>query len=513
MNSSLDTEISNSVHGADLGPNGSENVNLANKIIFTPVFLIQMTTMILSNGILLMMIGRSFRSCTSLNIFLLSISIFNLLTVINYVSLVVYNVQGVTKFPVRLCNFMSIVRSSTTIGITLLHLFISHHRLKIALKPFAWQNTRKQAWLLGTIVWVIACAAALYESVLNLGNGKETPRNLQTCFFPGANRCTVRVSLYTQVLTLAGLSVVSGLTYYFYIRAAKELKDNELEKECRLRNSSLTKFGKRKLTTPERAVVSLCTIFTIHCITQFPLYVYSIAVHFIALKHQGGSIKGNGDGETDVMIDVSNTTSTPILLLLASISFITTCSPLVLACINRKFKEHIKSIVRYMYGSDDQEQEGFFQQITARFPIEESLPPIIQERSRTAPLEIFYTPGNRSKLYLKSNKKSNSDAAGHQTQTHLQVPNPLQTDRALNRSTPSLLQPGNTRPSRVSATSGIAGTPRISQVSTTSTSVGIAAVSAGLVMSAPGHRIMINNFFIPDANEEIMEELHALNFV
>ena len=337
--------------------------------------------------------------------------------------------------------------------------------------------------------------------------------NLQTCFFPGANQCTVRVSLYTQLLTLACLCVISGLTYYFYIRAAKELKDNELEKECRLRNSSLTKFGKRKLTTPERAVVSLCTIFTIHCITQFPLYIYSIAVHGIALKHQGGLIKGDGDREADVMIDISNTTSTPILLLLASISFITTCSPLVLACINRKFKEQIKSIVRFMYGSEDQEQEGFFQQITARFPVEEC-PPVIQERSRTAPLEIFYTPGNRSKLYLKSNNKSNSDAACHQIQTHLQVPDTLQTERALNRSTPSLLQPGGTpRPSRISATSGIAGTPRTSRVSTTSTSVGIAAVSAGLVMSAPGHRILINNFFIPDANEEIMDELHALNFV
>ena len=465
------------------------------KYVFIPILLIQVIVTIISNGILLLMIGRSFRSCTSLNIFLLSISIFNLLTVINQISLIVFSFQlRPIYLPRQLCHLMTIIRTSTTIGTTLLHLFISHHRFKIAKKPLTWQNTRKQAWLLGIVIWAIACAVAVFECILHFNNSDE--RTLQSCLWPGVSQCSTMLSLYTQLLTLACLSAISGVAYYFYGKTAKELKENEMEKEFRLRSSSLVgnKSGKRKLTTPERAVVSLFTIFTIHCITQLPTYIYGIFVRSMALNKKHGEVAETEEGAT------TTAGSIPILLLLTSISFLTTCSPLVLACINRKFKQHIKSILQYICGSEDHvHEEKFLHQVLAKFPGEATPSPSPVPPPHSAPrdIDIFYGPSNRSKFYLKSNNRANYVISAHgKKKQQLEVP----TTDCL-------------RPQRISASLHVSRSPRHSRVSTTSSSVGIAAVSAGLVLSAPGHRIMINNFFVPDVNEVVAEQLYSLNLI
>ena len=474
------------------------NGNVTSKIVFVPIFLIQVAVTIISNAILLIMISRSLKSCTSLNIFLFSISVFNLITLVNQVSFVVYILQQeVTRFPLKLCHMMSIIKSSSTMGITLLHLFISHHRYKIAKNPLTWQNTRKQAWLLGVLIWAIALAVAIFECVLHFNNDSKTSWNLQTCLWPGLTECTTMLSLYVQVLTFVCLGSLSGITCYFYIKAAKELKDNELEKEYRLRSSTLVynKHGKRKMTNPERAVVSLFTIFIIHCITQLPIYIYGIIVHSRALSI-GDHTADVGDEQVTIVLYTSSTA--PVLLLIVGISFITSGSPLVLACINRKFKEHIKSIVHYICGSEYQEHNRFLHQVTARFP-EEAPPPVVDPLPPPPTIvrdfDMFYGSGNRSKVYLKGNYASSE----RQKQQHLQIP------------TADSLRPD--RISLISLTPQRGGVTRPSRVSTTSESVGLAAVSAGLVLSAPGHRIMINNFFIPDENEAMMERLSTLNFV
>ena len=500
FNASTATDLSSS----STPPAANNEDFIAHTIAFVPFLLIQITVTLVSNGVLLMMIGRSFKSSTSLNIFLLSISIFNLVTVVNQVSLVVYILQqDVTKFPPQLCHLMSIVKSSTSVGITLLHLFISHHRLKIAKKPLMWQNTRKQAWLLGVMVWAIACAVAIFECVLHMGNTKDiSSNNFHTCLWPGINKCTTRISLYVQSLMLVSLSVVSVSAYYFYVKAGKELKDNEIEKEYRLKCSNLV-YGhnstnkRRKLTTPERAVVSLFTIFTIHCITQLPLYIYGIIIHSVALTKETKDTANNNSESESASADDSITGSTHILLLLVSISFLTTSAPLVLACINQKFKGHVKYLWWYLCGSEDQAHEKFVRQITAKFPSPSDQDQPLQPPPPITNFEIFYTPADRSKHYVKKGKSKRTKTTGQQNQTqYLEVP-------------------GMLRPDRVSQTSTVYNgrTPRPSRVSSTSVSAGLAAVTAGLALSAPGHRIMINNFFLPDPNEALVDELTTLNLI
>ena len=476
-------------------PEDTINTYGSYKYVFIPIQLIQIIVTIVSNGVLLMMIGRSFRSCTSLNIFLLSISIFNLLTIVNQISLVVFNFQSqTTYFPHQLCHLITIIKTSATIGTVLLHLFISHHRFKIAKRPLTWQSTRKQAWLLGIVIWAIACAVAVFECILHFNNGDR--RTLQSCLWPGVSQCSNMLSLYTQLLTLACLSIISGITCYFYGKTAKELKENELEKELRLRSSALvsSRSGKRKLTSPERAVVSLFTIFTIHCITQLPTYIYGIIVSSMSLsKHDSET----ADEEENTAIATIG--SMPILLLLATISFLTTCSPLVLACINKKFKQHIKSILQFICGSEDHiNEEKFLHQVQAKFPAEPtpSSPQSPVHPSTPIPknVEVFYGHSKRSKFYVRS-KKSNYITSG----PHLTAPGATDSSRPERVSESSLHVSRNVRPSRIS---------------TNSATVGLTAVSAGLALSAPGHRIMIDNFFKPDGDEEIVEELYrTLNYM
>ena len=494
----------------------TDSNKLSHTIIFVPILLIQIIVTVLSNSVLLMMIGRSFRSCTSLNIFLLSISIFNLLTIVSQASFVVYNLlRDLSVFPHQLCHLMSIIKCSTAMGITLLHLFISHHRYKIAKKPLNWQNTRKQAWLLGVIIWAIACAIAIFECVLHKSNGNKRSWNLQMCLWPGLRKCTTALSLYIQILCLICLSCVSAITCYFYMKAAKELKDNEAEKEYRLRTSTLLKknSGKRKWTSPERAVVSLFTIFIIHYITQLPTYIYSIIIHSIVLSRRNGT-----PNDDDLYTDGGPFTSsnTPIILLIVCISFLTNSSPLVLACINKRFKHHVKSIVHCICGSEEDERQTFLRQIIAQFP-EETAPPAIVEPQAQAPpfrdFDIFYTAGNRSRFYIKSNNGVNHRADSSSSSSGPYQQKEQRHHHQLQVPTSECLRPDINRLSTGSLSPQSSTTPRPSRVSTNSVSVGVAAVNAGLVLSAPGHRIMINNFFVPDANEAMLEELATLNFI
>ena len=462
------------------------------KYVFIPILLIQIITTIISNAFLLIMISRSFRSCTSLNIFLLSIGIFNLLTSVNQISLVIFNFQPLTiNLPRLLCYMMTIIKTTTAIGTVLLHLFISYHRFKTAIEPLQWTKRRKQAWVLGIVTWAIACAVAVFDCILHFNNGDR--RTLQSCLWPGVSQCTNIIRLYSQLLILACLSVVSVITCHFYRKTARLIKELELEKLYEQRRNSTqdqdsksTSDDNHKLTRGERTVVSLFTIFTIHCITQLPTYLYGITISSMA-----SSKPVNESAEANDAIPAVG--SVPILLLLATISFLTTGSPLILACINRQFKQHIKSVLRYVSGRSEDPAN---RQIQAKFPTELIPPPSPVPPPTLAPrnIEIFYGPSKHS-----NDVKSNTASARYiKSSNSLEIPGAA----------------GSSRPDRVSESSlnSIRST-RPSRISTTRLSVGIAAVNAGIVLSAPGHRTLLNNFFGPDPDEIVpAENLEALYF-
>ena len=461
------------------------------RYVFIPILLIQIIITVVSNGILFMVIVRSFHSCTSLNIFLFSISIFNLLTTVNQISLVVFNFQPLAiTFPQFLCYLVTMIKATATVGTILVHLFISYHRYKIAIRPHKWKKRRKQAWLLGIITWTIASAIAIFECIIlfSMGNGIT----LQSCLWPGVSQCSNTIRLYSQLLTLACLSVASGITYYFYCKTSRILKELEVEKEYgRKRNStednnSGRRDGRRKLTTAERAVVSLFTIFTIHCITQLPIYIYEIIISIMAqINHH--SETAEAENVEDAMPVVG---TVPILLLLTTIGFLTTGSPLILACINRQFKQHIKSILQFFQsGSEDQPTH----QIQARFPAQPTPSPSPVPPPTPAPrnTQVFFG-STRHSSYVKSSAAR-----------YINSSDTLEVSGAED----------SLRPERVSEPSlRVSRSPRPSRTSTTSSSVGRAAVNAGLVLSAPGHRVKLNNYFGPDPDEVAAQQLEELYF-
>ena len=337
-----------------------------------------------------------------------------------------------------------------------------------------------------------SCCRGSFECILHFNNGNRMKN--QSCLWPGVSQCSNVINLYTQLLTLACLSVVSVVTCYFYGKALKKLKEIELQKEYELKNSApvSSRYGKCKLTIPERAVVSFFTVFTIHCITQLPTYIYGIIVSSMALSNHNSETVDEGD------ITISAVGSVPILLLLATISFITTCSPLVLTCTNSKFKQHTMSSLQFISCTEYHlNEEKFLHQIQAKFPTEPTPSPSPVPPPNPAPknMEVFYGPtGMRSKIFVKKSNIANYITSGH----NLEVPGPADSSR----------------PERVSESSlYVSRSPRPSRISTTCSSVGIAAANAGLALSAPGHRVLLNNFFPPDPSEAMAKELDAINFL
>ena len=351
---------------------------------FIPAIAILAVILIASNVILLVLLARSWRFCTSLNIFLFSLGCLNVLTVFNQVALMVAIVNKSWVLGKGGCHLVAMIQTMFIYGVAMVHLLISRDRYFISRNPLSWKGNRKKAWICTLVLWCGISLAATFDHLLHLKDfsNVKIECNYIACYWPVIDlKCSnAPYRLALQVVTFAAFLIVSGLIYYMYIKTNKELRGNEKTKEQELRKTTSLTRNKCQKTTSERAASSLILMFTIHLITQLPTYFYNLIRHVVAL------------GTTVELLPQA------CLLVLTCFSFCTTVSPLLVMLINNRYRQHVKEIICCVCDPQDDKRN-----LMRQLAISDRLPPRLQSKTKAHPKDISVFFGTkRASSYRKS---------------------------------------------------------------------------------------------------------------
>ena len=405
--------------------------------IFAPIVFIQIILNTGSNAILIVLIMQFCSSCTSLNIYLFSICSFNTIELFNQIAMIVVIFRRGRYIPTQMCHISVITQNMVTVGIFATHLVLSYDRYIIAKSPLSWTINRKKAWVYTTIIWVGSFVFGILQSLLNL---REISGDYRSCLWPNIGTCNRPYKFGIRVVIAVLVAIATGAVYYLYAKTSKELNANEIDKEFKLRSLSMVSTARRQKTVPERAVLSLAVVFSMHIVSQLPLDIYNSIRYLVVMS--------SDENESRLPL--------PIAFLLTCTSFITTVSPLVLMLINPRLKAHIKLHFSCLKKDRNTDPAIILKNLSAEMPIPKDPEPVPKPKTLPSDPTIFL--GTRAKKYKTTNLR---------------------------------ISVVEERPQRVSAQRS---------------SVACAAINAGLVLSAAGHRhIMINNFYSNQAVEE--EEL------
>lgn len=354
--------------------------------VFIPAIAILTVILIASNVVLLVLLARSWRSCTSLNIFLFSLGCLNVLMVFNQVALMVAIANKSWVLGKGGCHLVAMIQTLFTYGVAMVHLLVSRDRYSVSRYPLSWKANRRKAWICTIVLWCGISLAAAFDHLLHLKDISDIniECNYIACYWPVidpiCSNAPYRLAL--QVVTFTAFLIVSGLIYYMYIKTYKELRGIEKMKEEELRKTTNLTRNKHQKTTSERTASSMVLMFTIHLITQLPSYFYNVIRHVVAL------------GTTEELLPQA------CLLVLTCFSFCTTVSPLLVMLVNNRYRQHVKGIICCVCDPQDDTVRNLMRQLA----ISDTLPPRVQSKTKKAhPKDISVFFGSkRASGYRKS---------------------------------------------------------------------------------------------------------------
>lgn len=299
---------------------------------FISLLLLAIVTVAL-NSILLLLIPWSWQRCTSLNIVLLSLSILNLLTSFNQVSLAIAIVRGGWVMGKAMCHVVAFVQFFHRWATMLVHLLISRDRYQVSKDPLSWQRNRRKVLIVSIVIWLLVGIAGASDRVLHLPDFEDdTSVDYVMCYWPSTtpHHANIPYRFTLQLLYLLAFLFMSATIYYTHYKVFRELRANERMKEQEAKMASMFLTNNlRKKTSGERALESLVIIFTFHVVSLLPAYVVDVVRHGNSLTRPT---------QSDLIHQVG-------LLTLTCISYVTAISPFVLL-FNHRFKQHMKAVLQ-----------------------------------------------------------------------------------------------------------------------------------------------------------------------
>ncbi len=362
--------------------NGGESESFP-RPLFILCFLFLLALMALAmNSIILVLLARSWRRCTSLNINLLSLTLLNLLTALNQVALAVSIIKGVWALGRETCHIVAFIQFFYGWTTTFIHLLLSRDRYQVCRDPLTWQKNRRKAFHFSVITWAVVGTLGILDRVLHhsdLGCGAIS--DYTVCYWAPTtlDHANMSFRFTIQLLALLGFLCLSVSIYYTYFRVYKEIRANERMKEQEAKMASvLLTQNKRKKTTSERALIALVTIFSLHTVSLLPSYIANV------VRHAEGMSKPN---HSELIHPVG-------LLVLTCIGYITTVSSCVLL-FNYRFKQHMKAVLQCYW--DPEECDKLADSLVNTT----SIPSRVQSAPKQHPSDItvFISKGSRTHAY------------------------------------------------------------------------------------------------------------------
>ncbi len=308
--------------------NTTSSTILGYEYFIASVLIMEFAMTIFSNVMLLLLIARSHKSPITLNIFLMSLSILDLLLSINQLISLALIFKTDRSLPHQICHISFGIQEIGVYGIVLLHLVISYNRYRTSKNPIHWESNLKKAWVTTGIIWILMILLATLESILHIGGIRG---NIETCFWPRVDE-HIPFKFSFQISIFVVLLITIVVTCYYHKKTINLLNENRktLEKDTEM--TSEIQYYEGGSSSPEKTARSLVVVFAIHVSTLlFPFFYETIRIPIITVIW---GVTGNTEDPTP----------TPLLLFVTTVGLFTAVSPFFFIVVSQRFKANVASL-------------------------------------------------------------------------------------------------------------------------------------------------------------------------
>lgn len=299
--------------------------------ILFPVLLIEFFMSAFANVVLLILIIRSYKSLTTLNIFLFSLAIIGLILSVNQLNLLGLIIfHGDHPVPRVFCHFTYAIQSLGRYGLAFLQVAISYNRYRTSLNPIHWESNLCKAYISVGVIWIVTLVITALLSVVDITGVQGEARY---CFWPRFDQhITFRIILHIVLFGIMTAAFVCGI--YYHCKTLKLLNENRLALVREMEMTSAIQFHMEGQDSPEKTTKALVVVFGIQMTTLLLPFVYdTLRMLIVALKLL-------------VTGSVSDPSPTIFLLFLTTLGLFTTTSPFFLMLVSSRFKKNVASIFK-----------------------------------------------------------------------------------------------------------------------------------------------------------------------
>lgn len=316
------------VAGGNITDGGSSGLTSAYFLL--PILLLEFVLSTFSNVVLLFLIGRYHKSLTTLNVFLLSLGILNLIVSANQIVIFCLVLAQGHPIPSEICHAEYSIQTLGSYGVTFFHLAISYNRYHTTLNPIHWESSLRKAWISITVIWALSILLATLFLIIHV---RGIQGDIHYCFWPNYDtnmefKTILHTLFYVIVLTFI------AITAHYYRKTIKLHNENRKALEREMEMTSDIHIYEKDQNSPEKTTKSLVAVFGIQMTAMMIPFSYNILRAFIVAVR------------SKVTMDNSDPSPTILLLSLTTIGLLMAAGPFSLLIVSRRFKNNVVGMFR-----------------------------------------------------------------------------------------------------------------------------------------------------------------------
>ena len=305
--------------------------------IFTPVFFVLLLVGLVSNLLLLTLLIKASSVQNNINVYLYSMMVNNLISLIPILLLLVATVTREWSFGETICTINQALVYMVRVPFILLHVFISRERYKAVLYFFKWKPYTKWTHLQMAIMWVIAVGSGGIGTLQGEQiTGEKWKADIISCYIPNklvSNDPYLFTGLIVQLVVSFAFNTLSTLFCVFHygyifkqLNAIKQLRHQDST------NINLCTDVPIDWSAEVTILKSMASIFSVSFFSVVATMVYYTSVVAVAMVRHS---------------NFANESVPLVYLPLLCVNFLPCLSPVVLLAVNKKFRTRVKDLLHW----------------------------------------------------------------------------------------------------------------------------------------------------------------------
>ena len=308
----------------------------AQAVIFAPLFFMQLFVSLVSNLLLLTLLIKASSVQNNINVYLYSMVVNNLVSLVPILLLLVTTVVRQWVFGETMCTVTQALVYMVRVPYILLHIFISRERYKAVLFFFKWKPYTRWTHLQMAVMWAIAVGSGAIAVIQGDQVSGKKQKDVISCYIPD-------VLVSDQPYLFSGLIVQLVVSFLFNTSSALF---------CVFHYGYIFRklYTLKKLHRQDSTNINLCTNSPIDWSAEVTTLKSMVAIFVVSLTSVVATMVYYTSVVAVVMIRHSNfgTESVPLVFLpLICVNFLPCLSPVVLLVLNKRFRTRIKDLFHW----------------------------------------------------------------------------------------------------------------------------------------------------------------------